>query len=46
MSSYRSKWILAVAAATIAACGAAWAQGVTDGALISERVKKLTRGVQ
>jgi len=46
MSSYQSKWLVAAAAATMAICGAAWAQGVTDGALISERVKKLTRGVQ
>ena len=47
MSNDRSKWFVAAAAAAMMAMsGAAWAQGVTDGAVISERVKKLTRGVQ
>ena len=46
MRSYQAKWLVAAAAATMAMCSAVWAQGVTDGALISERVKKLTRGVQ
>src|SRR4030095_2961877 len=46
MSNDRSRWLVAAAAALMTMCGAVWAQGVTDGALISERVKKLTRAVQ
>ncbi len=46
MDSYVSKWIGAVAAAALAISSVVLAQGVTDGAVISERVKKLTRGVQ
>ena len=46
MNNYLKKWIIVAAAAAVAASSAAIAQGVTDGATISERVKKLTRGVQ
>ena len=46
MRKLRAAWIGAAAVAVWAVSGVAAAQGVTDGALISERVKKLTRGVQ
>jgi hypothetical protein len=44
VSNYLKKCI--VAAVALAASSLAIAQGVTDGAAISERVKKLSRGVQ
>ena len=46
MNNYLSKCIVAATALMLAASNAAIAQGVTDGAAISERVKKLSRGVQ
>ena len=46
VNNYLQKCIIAAAAATLAVNSAAIAQGVTDGTTISERVKKLTRGVQ
>jgi len=46
VNNYLSKCIVAATALMLAASNAAIAQGVTDGAAISERVKKLSRGVQ
>ena len=46
MNNYLKKFIVAAAAVALTASSLAIAQGVTDGAAISERVKKLSRGVQ
>jgi hypothetical protein len=46
MRDYLWKWVGAVAAAALVTSSLAVAQGIIDGAVISERVKKLTRGVQ
>ena len=46
VNNYLKKFIVAAAAVALTASSLAIAQGVTDGAAISERVKKLSRGVQ
>ena len=46
MCNYLSKWVSAAAVAGLVMSSLAVAQGIIDGAVISERVKKLTRGVQ
>jgi hypothetical protein len=46
MHDYLTNWVRAAAGAALVMSNLAVAQGVIDGTMISERVKKLTRGVQ